>query len=261
MAKVPYILGIVLMIVGIVFSYQNNRELASLRTSTAERHSTIKTELAAIETLVGQITETNQDIARVEGELDAERERNKAQKLKIAQAENELKRTQEDLDSNQTTLAELTAKLDKLPKDVKPETLQEDLNRIKQSIADLKSKADDKQREIDAENTKVANVQRTVDAMARKKEDRQKAFERNSMTATVVAVNSDWGFVIINAGEPEGISEATKLIVTRGVQTVGKISVLSVNGNRTIANIMPETLVAGLSIAPGDRVILENLFE
>jgi hypothetical protein len=144
---------------------------------------------------------------------------------------------------------------------VKPETLQEDLNRIKQAIAELKSKADEKQGEVDAENAKVAAVQRSVDALARKKEERQKAFARNSMAATVVAVNPDWGFVIVDAGEPEGITESTKLIVTRGVQTVGKISILAVNGGRTIANIIPESITPGLSISPGDKVILENLYQ
>jgi pyridoxal biosynthesis lyase PdxS len=151
--------------------------------------------------------------------------------------------------------------LELLPPDVKPETLQEDLNRIKQGIAELKAKSESKQTEVDAEVSKVAAVQRAVDNLARKKEDRQKAFERNSMSFSVVAVNSDWGFVVVNAGEPEGISESTKLIVTRGTQTIGKISILSVSGGRTIANILTDTLTPGYSIEPGDKVILENLYQ
>jgi hypothetical protein len=108
---------------------------------------------------------------------------------------------------------------------------------------------------------RVKSEQRVVDGLARKREERQKAFERNSLQATIVAVNSDWGFVIVNAGQPEGISESTKLIVTRGTQTIGKISIISVSGSRTVANILADTITPGYAIAPGDKVILENLFQ
>lgn len=261
MIKVLFILSAVLMGVATFFAYQNGRAFAAIRSEKAGVHKTIKTELGNVEGMVAQINQTIADVTRVQGEVDVEKEKLKSQKLKIAAAESEIKRVQEDLDANNGKLATLKAELEKLPPDVKPETLQEDINRIKQNIADLKAKADVKVQEIEAENGKVAAVQRTVNNYARKKEDRQKAFERNSMSATVVAVNSDWGFVVVDAGEPEGITQSTKLIVTRGTQTVGKISILSVSGSRTIANILPETITPGMAIAPGDKVILENLYQ
>lgn len=261
MIKVLFILSAVLMAVATFFAHQNGRTLANTRTAKAGIHKAIKTEQGVLEGMVAQINQTIADVTRVQGEVDVEKEKLKSQKLKIAQAENESKRLQDDLDSNNTKLASLKAELDKLPPDVKPETLQEDINRIKQNIAELKAKADVKVQEVEAENAKVAAVQRSVDNYARKKEERQKAFERNSMTATVVAVNTDWGFVVVDAGEPEGITQSTKLIVTRGTQTVGKISILSVNGSRTVANILTDTVTPGLSIAPGDKVILENLYQ
>jgi myosin heavy subunit len=261
MIKVLFILSAVLMAVASFFAYQNGRSLASTREAKAALHRKIKAEQGVVNALVDQINQTIADVARVQGELDVESEKLKAQKLKIAQAEGETKRVQGDLDSNNSKLAELRVQLEKLPPDVKPETLQEDLNRIKQGIAELKAKSEAKQQEVDAENAKVVAVQRAVDNLARKKEERQKAFARNSMSATVVAVNEDWGFVVVNAGEPEGISESTKLIVTRGTQTIGKISILSVSGGRTVANILADTITPGYSIAPGDKVILENLYQ
>mgnify|MGYP003386734958 FL=1 len=84
-------------------------------------------------------------------------------------------------------------------------------------------------------------------------------FERNSLQARVVAVNPDWGFVVIDAGKSSGIEQDTKLLITRDRQTVGKVSVISVEGNRTVAGIVPDAIYGGSKIAPGDRVILENL--
>ena len=82
-----------------------------------------------------------------------------------------------------------------------------------------------------------------------------------ALVAKVVAVNQAWGFVVVDAGQRLGITEATKLLVTRGNKTVGKLSIVSVQNERTVANILPETLAGGLNVAPGDRVILENLFQ
>jgi hypothetical protein len=261
MIKVLFILSAVLMAVASFFAYQNGRAFAATREQKATIHKTIKIEQGVVNGIVDAINVAIADVARVQGELDVESEKLKAQKLKIAQADGETKRTQSELDLNNGKLAELRKQLEKLPPDVKPESLQEDLNRIKQGIAELKAQSETKQQEVDAENAKVVAVQRAVDNLARKKEERQKAFERNSMSATVVAVNDDWGFVVVNAGEPEGISESTKLIVTRGTQTIGKINILSVSGSRTIANILTDTITPGYSIAPGDKVILENLYQ
>jgi hypothetical protein len=261
MIKVLFILSAVLMFVAGIFAYQNGRVLTDVRSTKAAKHQTIKTEQGALTGMVDQINQLVADVTRVEGELDVEREKQKAQKLKIAQADGEIKRTQDELDANNKRLAEMRIDLDGLPPDVKPETLQEDLNRIKQAIAELKANAEAKQTEVDTEIAKVKSEQRVVDGLARKRGERQKAFERNSLKATIVAVNSDWGFVVVNAGQPEGIAESTKLIVTRGTQAIGKISIISVSGSRTVANIMPETISPGYAIAPGDTVILENLFQ
>jgi chromosome condensin MukBEF ATPase and DNA-binding subunit MukB len=210
---------------------------------------------------VAAITALNEDIGRVEGELDVEREKLKAQKQKLAQVTNETSRVEEDTKTNTARLGELKAELADFPEGVKPETLQEDLNRIKQTISELKANAEAKEGEVQAEMAKVANLERAVAGLAKKQDDRKKAFERNSMKATIVAVNSDWGFVVINAGQPEGFTESTKLIVTRGVHTICKLSIISVQGSRTIANIIGDTMTPGMSIAPGDQVILENLYQ
>ena len=144
---------------------------------------------------------------------------------------------------------------------MKPETLAEDLNKMKASIAELQGQAEAKKKEVEAEQTQVAVVDREKGEIVRKIEERKKAFDRNGLTARVIAVNLDWGFVVIDAGKAVGITQDTKLLVTRGTQTVGKLSILSVEGNRTVANILPDSLVAGMSPAPGDRVILENLVQ
>ncbi|MCB1226008.1 MAG: hypothetical protein KDK99_09390 [Verrucomicrobiales bacterium] len=261
MIKVLFILSAVLMGLATFYAYMNGRNLASIREERATNNQTIKVQLGQLQGAVDEITALNSDVKRVSGELDVEMEKLKDQKNKSSRADGEIKRVQEETEANNTKLAALKEELGKLPPDVKPETLVEDLNRIKQKIAELKASSDVKQQEVDTVVKKATGLQTVVDNIDRKIEERKLAFDRNSMEANVVAVNTDWGFVIVNAGKPEGIDPSTKLLVVRGTQTVGKLSILSVDGSRTIANILEDTIPPGLSIAPGDKVILENLYQ
>ncbi|TDU73292.1 hypothetical protein EI77_01762 [Prosthecobacter fusiformis] len=261
MTKVLFILSAVVMLVATFFAYQNGRAFAEVRQSVANTNSNVLKELNAAKKIVAEVTQVSNDAEAVKQELDIEAEKIKSQKLKIVQADNDTKRAQEDLDGRNSKLAELKIKLDKLPQGVKPETLVEDMNNIKKAIAELQTAAEMKKKEVDAEEAKVAETRKGLDDLIRKIEDRKKGFDRNGLSAQVVAVNSDWGFVVVNAGQSKGITEATKLLVTRGTQTVGKLSIVSVEGNRTVANILPDTLAEGMTIAPGDRVILENLYQ
>jgi|JI10StandDraft_1071094.scaffolds.fasta_scaffold584385_1 myosin heavy subunit len=259
MTKVLFLLSAVVMGVAGFFAFQSGRTFTEVRNGVTEKHKQIREVLAELTTAEGKVKSLIADVGRVQGEVDVESEKLKQQKLKLANLEGDTKRTQEGVDTKSAKLKELTGLLEGLPPDVKPETLAEDLNRIKQAIADLEAQAELKQKEVDGEVANVSAAQARLEGIARKLEERKKSFERNSMTARVVAVNNDWGFVVVDAGTSEGISESTKLLVIRGTQTVGKLSILSVQGQRTIANILPETLVGGLTVAPGDRVILENL--
>lgn len=261
MTKVLFILSAVVMLVATFFAYQNGRAFAEVRHNAISTNVKLQGELTAAKAIVDKVTRTANDVEGVKQEIDVEAEKVKAQKLKIAQADNDTKRAQEDLDDRNKKLEELKLKLAKLPKGVKPETLVEDINNIKKTIAELQAKAEEKKKEVASEEAKADEARKGLDDIIRKIEDRKKSFERNGLMAQVVAVNRDWGFVVVDAGQSKGITEATKLLVTRGTQTVGKLSIVSVQGERTIANILPDTLAEGMSIAPGDRVILENLYQ
>jgi len=261
MTKVFFILAAIVTVVAAVFAWQLKNDFTETRNQVFALNKNVETELAAVTAVVAQVTKINGDIAAVQQELDVESEKIKAQKLKIAQVDNDAKRAQDELDAKNKQLAELNQKMSKLPKGVKPETLVEDINNIKKAIAEFQAEAEMKKKEIAGEETKMDDLRRALDEVNRKIEDRKRSFDRNSLNAQVVAVNAEWGFVVVNAGQTLGITEATKLLVTRGTQTIGKLSIVSIQGDRTVANILTDTLAQGATIAPGDRVILENLYQ
>lgn len=261
MTKVLFILSAVVILVASFFAYQNGREFAAVRTNISAINASIVGEKQTEKKVVAAVGQLVADITRVQGELDVESEKLKAQKNKLAQADSETMRTQSELDAKVKKQQELAVKLEKLPKDVKPETIAEDINRMKKEKLEFEGQAEAKKKEVAAEEEKIAGVQKRLDEVTHKIEERRKNFERNSLTSRIVAVNYDWGFVVIDAGKTTGLTQDTKLIVTRGAQTVGKVSVMAVEGGNTMASIVTDAVVNGQVIMPGDRVILENLVQ
>lgn len=259
MTKIVFILSIVVTGVAGFFAYNNGRAFADVRNQVAALNSEIIREKAADDALIAEGSKLSSQVATIKGEIEIELERLKANKNKLLLAENDLKTAQTDLEDKLKKKVDLETKLGGLPKDVKPETLAEDINRMKKEQADLEAQAAMKADEVKKEDEKIAVENKKLADVNQKIADRRKLFERNAMQARVVAVNPDWGFVVIDAGKNDGINEATKLLVTRGRQTVGKISVLNVQNGTSVAGIVNDAIVGGTNILPGDRVILENL--
>jgi len=265
MTKVLFILSAVVILVASFFAYQNGREFADVRTKIAGINANILNEKRAEDKLLrpgsGEISKVMADIARVQGDLDVEAEKLKAQKNLLTNGKGEVTRMQEEFAAKEKKKAELEKLLKDLPPGMKAETLAEDIQKLKKEKLEFEAQAEAKKKEVVAEEDKVAGIQKRLDDVLHKIEDRSKNFERNSLTSRVVAVNHDWGFVVIDAGKSAGLTEQTKLIVTRGMQTVGKISVMSVDGKNSKAEIVQDAVVNGQVIMPGDRVILENLVQ
>jgi len=80
----------------------------------------------------------------------------------------------------------------------------------------------------------------------------------NTFQATVTAVDNDWDFVVIGAGEKSGLSVDSRLLIQRDGRLLGKLSISKLEVNRAIADVIPDSLRAGVVLQPGDQVILEQ---
>lgn len=264
MTKVLFILSAVVILVAGFFAYNNGREFSDVRKRVAEVNNSILLEKKNEEKLLGpqgSVLKVKSAIASTQGDFDIEAEKLKAQKNKLANAESEIKTTRDELAAKEQKKKELEDQLKGLPQGMKPETLAEDIAKLRKEKLDLEAQAELQKKKVTEEEDKIAGIQKRLDDVEHKIDDRRKNFEHNSLTSRVVAVNYDWGFVIIDAGKETGLTEQTKLIVTRGARTVGKVSVMSVEGKNSMAAIVPDAVVNGQTIMPGDHVILENLVQ
>jgi flagellar biosynthesis chaperone FliJ len=261
MTKVLFLLSTVAMVAAFYVSYLNRSTFVETRLSRHETDAKTNVELKKLSGLATEIVDVKGKVAAASTEMEQEQERLAQSKIKLRNAVAEADRATQEIEQNQAKIADYKAKLNDLPVGMSPETINEDINKLKTTIADNETKAAQMLEQVTTKQEGLKKVESQLSDVVRRIEDRKKAFDQNSMTATIVAVNNDWGFVVIDGGQNKGITVETKLLVTRGDQTIGKLSILAVDGNKTVANIVQKSLRSGLAVAPGDRVILETLYQ
>lgn len=261
MTKVLFLLSAVVMVVAGFFSFQNRETFIKTRKDRAELVNKINSEKKILSEMNQEIGGVRDKIATVNTEVTNETERLNVAKVKLKNAESDSERLNKEVEAANAKIADYKKDVTSLPEGITLETINEDINKLKQGIADAEGETAKIQEQVATKDGEVKKVQDRLDSVVEKIQSRRKLFDRNSMTATIVAVNNDWGFVVIDGGENKGITVDTKLLVTRGQETIGRLNIIGVDGNKTVANIDQKSVRTGLAVTPGDRVILETLYQ
>ena len=79
------------------------------------------------------------------------------------------------------------------------------------------------------------------------------------MVATVIAVNNEWGFVMVNAGRAHGVEADSSLLVKRGNVRIARLRLVNLQDTACVCDVVKESLMKGIKVQPGDKVIFESL--
>ena len=261
MTKLLFLLSVIVMLGALVMSYLNKQAFADLRQERNEANHKVKANLKDLDTRVKEVKEDNVALASATTEAQTAKERVNQVEIKINNTAKDKASISKEIDDINAHRTELTSKFKGLPDGVTPENLTEKAAQMKTALAETKKKVEDGEA---AAKAKVDELKKTEDQredIVKRIDTRKKEFARNSLSCRVVAVNNDWGFLVIDAGERQGISSETKLLVTRGQDTIAKLNIISVEPGKTLANIDQKSTRKGISVAPGDQVILETLIQ
>ncbi len=77
----------------------------------------------------------------------------------------------------------------------------------------------------------------------------------NGLQGRVLAVDRNWNFVVLNLGGRSGVNTNVQMIVRRGGSLVGRVRITSVEPAQSIADIVPNSVPAGVSVQAGDTVV------
>lgn len=262
MKAVLYSIAIIVSLAGSFLIYGNTKkvksqkeELTEVVNQKARIQKSIKREEQEIDRANQEVTELKTLVAEVNAQIDAAQSKQNALKKTLTRFENEAQEIEGQLEEFQSVIDEIESMLATVDMD--------DATELPDQIEALKADISKKEEQLESVNAIIVGLNQKVDAA---KADKAQAQERlgsikqnlrtNSMSGRVTAVDPDWGFVVINKGASNStLKENTPLLVTRGGNYIGTISVSKLENSQAICEV-PED--SSYSIQAGDRVILKN---
>ena len=180
---------------------------------------------------------------------------------------------QAQLGSEKSQVSELTAKVDAANKAVADKDAQlTDLKKqiteaagkpgadpnagnIAQQIDELKKQRDELQVVADGLRDQVKGAQGQLAEAQRREAARVQGINMNGLRGHVLAVDRNWNFVVLDLGDRNGVNNNATMIVQRGGSLVGRLKITSVEPSQSIADIVPNSVPAGVTVQAGDTVV------
>lgn len=174
-----------------------------------------------------------------------------ATKGQITDLQTQVKTATENVAAKEQEIAGLKKQFDGLPK-VDPNGPTVD---IAKQIDDLKRQKDELQLVKDSQDNQLKAMQAQLAAIQKREQDVASGHAMLGLRGRVLAVNREYNFVVLDLGSNKGVSSNTTMIVQRGGSMVGRIRTVSVEPSQTVADIVPNSVPAGVVVQPGDTVI------
>ena len=216
--------------------------------------------------------QTNLD--RTDGELaDAKKAQEKAEQSNvIAQGQAEtamqnLRRSQQDLveqrqraDQHEADAKKFEADLVKASNFVQSWELFQQANgtqdQIKQKLNTYRDVNNQRAQFIAENGILLSQIEKQGVELARYTGASVKVALPRTLQGKVTAVDAQFDFVVLDIGESQGAREHGELLVSRGEKLIGKLRILDVKKDHSIANILPDWKQG--EIQTGDLVIVGN---
>lgn len=262
MKKFIMILSALVMVGSVFVGFINKGDLESVVKELEKVRGDVKTATAQL----GEAEDKRDDSA--EKETQAKDGRNQAaasvegvkQELKIAA------RAVEDVSSElkkvEIEKKEIDLAVAKQFPDGKIKTA-EDLNMTLTMLKDTLTETQNIKTELVASVTTAQQAKQSEIAKVKQEEkyqmQRAQKLTLNGLTATVIAANKEWGFVMVNAGRQHGVAPDASLLVKRGNTRIARLRIVTLEESVTVADVVDESIVPGIEVHPGDKVIFENV--
>lgn len=139
----------------------------------------------------------------------------------------------------------------------------DDLKMTLTMLKDTLTKHQERKAELNTALSNATQAKQVQVAKVREEEayqmQRAQRLALNGLVATVIAVNRDWDFVMVNAGRAHGVTADSSLLVKRGNTRIARLRIVNLEDTVTVADIVDDSAVRGVQVQPGDKVIFENV--
>lgn len=138
------------------------------------------------------------------------------------------------------------------------EDLEKKVQAQKDALAMRQNEKQSVMAELDQRNKETNAMEGQVQDLQKKRLEHARNVALNGLEATVIAVNRDWGFVMVNVGKALGVSAEASLLVKRGGERIARLRITDISDEVLMSEVIDGSLAEGARVLPGDKVIFEN---
>ncbi|MFK7851994.1 MAG: hypothetical protein AB8D78_13545 [Akkermansiaceae bacterium] len=256
------ILAILVSLGAVYFTLTESEKFENIQGERLEAISTNKTVTRTADALDVKNTELQENLDTAKNNLELAIQNNNALESTGNALKNEVQKLAGQLAAQEEEIGKLNEAIKNIEQgfagmgDVTIDNLPDKVAEINENLKTKRAEAERLQEEIEGATARLATKREEVQRLVQRKTARNKRISLNSMEARITAVNQDWGFVVIGAGSNSNFTPQTSLLVKRDGRLIGSVSPSAIEPTQTIADIDLESLVPGVRLQPGDRVIL-----
>lgn len=243
-------LSLIALIGAAVLSFMNKENLAN---ATQEQASMAK-DLKRTEIELAESTKTleglDADLVTTTSELETFAAEAETLTTQIQTKEDELETLQGDLTEAQEALSIMK---DEVADIGDLEEAKARLEELRTGNASLKSKLASLTSEVNGATQASQRLQGEIDEITKLNENQEKGIVPADFSAAISQVYSEWGFVVLGAGNQQRAASGATLSVRRGDAEVAKIKITDLLQNRAVADVVRGSLAEGVTLRPGDR--------
>jgi myosin heavy subunit len=237
------------------FKEQQNERLAAIAESKDVAADNAATEASLTKERAALLEASNQSAA-AEQAVNSLKSAGATLKREYDAQQGLLESQKREFDELNKTIDALKSAVAELGADVTLENLPDKVKELKNKQAELEAKGTELVALVEAGSKRRDGQKDETVRLADVKSKRDARISRNATETVLTAVNQEWGFVVIGAGQNTGFTPQTKLLIQRDGRLIGKVHPISVEANQTLGDIDFDSLAPGVRLQVGDRVLL-----
>lgn len=237
---------------------------------------TLVDEQSELKRFQGIVAETKSELNQVEDDLTkAKEEKVQAQdgrdqiSATLSETQQQIKRQEAQIMTTQQELEKIRIEKEEIDLAIRQvfppgsqiqniEQLRQAQQALKDQLTEQENKKTDLMSRLQTIQTELVSSEKQVRELEAAQIDRAKQIALNGLEATVIAVNRNYGFVMVNAGQNLGVKPESSLLVKRGADRIARLQIRELEPNVLVADVVPDSIAQGAKVLPGDKVIFEN---
>ncbi len=201
-----------------------------------------------------QLTQrTSQLISEEQAHANTERVRAETQ-AQLDTTREDLRRTRETLAQTQNELQQANRTIDGLRAD--KSNLERQVTSLTNELAEKNERIDTLEIDLEARTSELARALDRINRLEKLRDTGEAGTQGiwSGVPATILEVDSQWQFVVIDLGDVDRLELFLNAFVHRDGEYIGQVNVIRIENTVAVAEILQNTIQPGLSIQPGDTI-------